>query len=302
MTVTVAICTWNRAALLQPTLETLTRLTVPANVDWEVIVVNNRCTDHTDEVIAAFTSRLPLRRVVQPVQGHSHARNMAIEEARGEYIAWIDDDVLVDGEWLAQMCLAFERHRDSVFFAGPVRPWFETPPPDWIRALQDELSGVLVCVDHGPQERMLNPKESIFGANMAVRRDIAASFAFNVALGRRGESLVGGDDTDFRKRLAEAGHEVRWVPTARVDHFVPASRMTKAYVRRWFLDAGRTFVRRSGPPTGRRLFGVPVWVLRRYLTESLTRLWWTAFSRPRWFRAFRESLILEGVIRESRST
>ena len=297
--VTVAICTWNRADLLRSTLDGLTRLVIPDAVEWEVLVVNNRCTDHTDKVIEGFSAKIPVRRLYEPAQGHSRARNMAIQQARGKYVLWIDDDVLVHPDWLAGMLAAFRAHPDSVLLAGPVRPWFEIPPPDWVRSLQTELSGVLVCVDHGPELRQLRPDESIFGANMAVRTDVARTFLFNVHLGREAESLVGGDDTDFRKRLAEVGHATLWVPTAPVDHFVPAARLTKTYVRRWYRDAGRTYVRRYGIERSWRLAGVPGWVLRRYVTKNLGRFYWAAFSSARWFRAFRESLILEGIIRET---
>ena len=55
---TVAICTWNRCHLLQQTLEEMTKMTVPTGVDWELVVVNNNCSDATDEVIASFARRL----------------------------------------------------------------------------------------------------------------------------------------------------------------------------------------------------------------------------------------------------
>src|SRR4051812_25844630 len=103
---TVAICTWNRSALLAQALEQMTRLQVPAGVTWEVIVVNNNSSDVTDTVIASFEGRLPIRRVFEPAQGKSHALNRAVAESRGDYILWTDDDALVDEGWLAAYVLA----------------------------------------------------------------------------------------------------------------------------------------------------------------------------------------------------
>jgi glycosyltransferase involved in cell wall biosynthesis len=98
MVITVAICTWNRAALLDQTLAEMRNLRVPKGVDWELLVVNNNCIDDTDEVIAKHADKLPLRGLVEPKPGHSNARNRAMREARGEDVVWTDDDVRVSSE------------------------------------------------------------------------------------------------------------------------------------------------------------------------------------------------------------
>lgn len=92
----VAICTWNRAALLRQTLENMTKLLIPPGVEWELLVVNNNCSDATDEVIDSFSARLPIRRVFEAKPGLSNARNAAVRQARGEYVLWTDDDICVE--------------------------------------------------------------------------------------------------------------------------------------------------------------------------------------------------------------
>src|SRR4051812_37235025 len=101
MLITVAVCTWNRAGLLDRTLSRMCQLRVPEGVEWELLVVNNNCTDETDAVLARYQGRLPLRRLSEPSQGHSHARNRAVRAARGELLIWTDDDVLVEPDWIA---------------------------------------------------------------------------------------------------------------------------------------------------------------------------------------------------------
>src|SRR5437899_2703201 len=100
MRVTVVICTWNRARLLDRTLTAMRRLRIPEATQWELLVVNNNCTDDTDEVIEKHLTHLPIRRLVEPEQGHSNARNRALTVATGDLILWTDDDVEVDPEWL----------------------------------------------------------------------------------------------------------------------------------------------------------------------------------------------------------
>ena len=74
MKVTVAICTWNRASLLDQTLTQMHQLRVPSNVEWELLIVNNNCTDDTDAVIARHHGVLPLRRLFESKPGLSNVR------------------------------------------------------------------------------------------------------------------------------------------------------------------------------------------------------------------------------------
>src|SRR5262245_53707365 len=86
MILTVAIWTWNRARLLDQTLARMRDLRVPAGGTWELLVVNNNCTDDTDAVIAKHASALPLVRLFEPKQGLSNARNCAVDHARGDLL------------------------------------------------------------------------------------------------------------------------------------------------------------------------------------------------------------------------
>ncbi len=71
---------------------------------WELLVVNNNCTDDTDGVIESFASTLPIRRLLRGAKpGQSNARNLAIREATGSYLVWTDDDTLVAPNWLESM-------------------------------------------------------------------------------------------------------------------------------------------------------------------------------------------------------
>ena len=90
MRITVAICTWNRAELLRQTLEGIQSLRVPRGLDWELLIVNNNCTDHTDAIIKTFGDRLPIRGLVEPEPGQSNARNAAARHATSDYIIWTD--------------------------------------------------------------------------------------------------------------------------------------------------------------------------------------------------------------------
>jgi len=298
--VSVAICTWNRAKLLDETLLTMRALDVPPNVEWEVIVVDNNSADETSRVLDRHASHLPLVALFEPQAGKSYAANLAASRADGDLLIWTDDDVRVAAGWLSAYVDAARRSPEAAFFAGPIDPWFETPPPPWIDRHLSSLTGVYVIVDHGPDYRRLAHDEAVFGANMAFRTDVARAFPLNERLGRIRGSLIGGDDTELIKRVHDAGFHGVWVPAARVQHFVPTERLTKHYVKRWFTDAGRNFVRQGGLLAPHRTVrGVPTWVARELVQSEARRCFALMADRPRWFAHFRRSMMLRGVIREA---
>ena len=95
MSLSICICTFNRAQSLALTLESLASARAWFKEDDEVIVVNNNSSDHTNEVVGSFRDRLPVRVVHEPTQGLSMARNRALAEAGGDSLIFFDDDVTV---------------------------------------------------------------------------------------------------------------------------------------------------------------------------------------------------------------
>lgn len=303
MYVTVAICTWNRAPLLDQTLATLRELRLPPGVRWELLVVNNNCTDDTDAVIARHASHLPLRRLFEPKQGHSNARNCALDAARGDLILWTDDDVLVEPDWLSAYVAAAERWPEAVFFGGWIEPWYEVPPPAWLkRAVRaNYFHGLLLIRDLGDVERPLTQGAEIFGANMAFRRAVFADRRFDPQLGRQGSVSLLGDETAFIDRLLQQGERGVWVPAAKVRHYVPAERMTLRYLDDYYRGVGRTRVRLDGCPAGRLLRGAPLWLHRSYWQTRFRGLWQRLLRRPLWAVTYARAACLRGMIHETRA-
>jgi len=237
--ITVAICTWNRADLLQQTLAQMCALDVPEDVRWELLVINNNCTDHTDEVIARHASELPIRRLFEPKPGHSNARNCGVANARGVYTIWTDDDVLVDPQWIRAYVDAFRRWPNGVLFGGPIEPWYESEPPSWISDGWKHVASVYAIRDLGDEPFRFTTKMP-YGANIVFRSDIQSDRGFDPALGRTPGKLLSGDETSIARSLMQEGAEGWWVPEARVRHFVPNERLTFEYLNNWFYAMGQT--------------------------------------------------------------
>src|SRR5215467_6100810 len=123
--VTVAICTFNRCAALDRTLRSFESLEVPQDIEWELLVVDNKSTDDTPGVVSRYAQKLPVRYFFEGTPGKSRAANLAVRQASGELMLWTDDDVIVDGRWLLEYVKAARACPDASFFGGTVEPLFE---------------------------------------------------------------------------------------------------------------------------------------------------------------------------------
>src|ERR1700677_4197251 len=105
MDVTVIICSYNRCRSLAKTLESVAASTFTDGRKWEVLVIDNNSKDQTREVAEDFCRRYPdhFRYLFEPRQGKSNALNLGISEARGEVLAFTDDDVTVEPSWLQKL-------------------------------------------------------------------------------------------------------------------------------------------------------------------------------------------------------
>ena len=268
MFVTIAICTFNRAESLRRTLNSLTVMQVPT-IDLEVIVVNNNCSDHTDATIEAFSKRLPIRREFEKEPGLSNARNRAVDAAKGDYIVWTDDDVIVKPGWLAGYGEAFRRHPEAAVFGGPITPRYQTPVVSWVKEGEPVLGGPYAIRNFGDDPLPLSIADGRlpYGANFAVRTSEQRMFRYDPNLGPGPNTRRGGDEVDLIERMLRTGVFGYWVPTAQVEHYIGHDRQTIQYLVRHFADRGEAEALLQRNHNELRWFGVPRWMLRRLVEE-----------------------------------
>lgn len=229
MFISVTIQTYNNAEMLSATLESLCTLRCPEGAGYEVLVVDNNSSDHTQQVIKTYAKLLEprLRSVFERRQGLSYARNRALCEARGEIVCFLDDDVKVENGWLEAVYIAFKENPVSVV-GGRSYLIFQKPRPCWLSPTAESLLSRLDLGD----KRLVDTKEDMVGLNLAVLRKTALDIGgFNNRLGRNGNLLISGEEHEFLTRVREAGGIIAYEPKAVVGHIVPKERLTKS----WFL-------------------------------------------------------------------
>jgi GT2 family glycosyltransferase len=221
---TAAVCTHGRPEKLARCLSSLVTLAsspAAARVRLEILVVDNAPTDARSREIVA---RAPnVRYVVAPVLGLDFARNCALREARGDFVAFFDDDVTVDPGWLDGFVEALAAHPDAAAVTGPVLP-FELATRAQI--LFEEYGGF----GHRFRKRRhdaestddplfpCSPGQIGAGCNMAVRRATVQELGGFDEMLDTGAPLPGGGDLDVFYRLLRAGHPIVTEPQCLVFH------------------------------------------------------------------------------------
>jgi glycosyltransferase involved in cell wall biosynthesis len=249
--VDIAICTWNRDALLAQMLDSVIKLLLPQSISLTVLIVDNNSSDHTASVIESFTATMGTRASVvslqESKQGHTFSRNNAIDASTGDLTLWTDDDVVLAPDWVVRYVAAAESDANAVFWGSVIEPTFSGARPAWIEQNWDHLKGCFAHRDLGDQPIDFHPTRLPYGANFAIRTDIQKEFRYATELGRRGNIVLGEDELDLFRRLLAAGHSGKWVPGAVVEHVIPNERATEKYVYDYFVGQGHALVANGEP-------------------------------------------------------
>jgi len=275
--VSVVVCTYNRASWLAETLASLRAQEVPAGISWEVLVADNGSTDDTADAVRRLRSRWPaLHYLFEPTPGKSFALNTALQTARGRFVAFTDDDVLVDPHWLSEVQEALES-TGAALIGGRVLPLWQTPRPPWF--LEREFRGMVGHWDHGPKPFQITDVAGVpAGANMAARTDILRAYGgFHTGLGAG--RVHRGADSEMGARLLSAGELLMYVPGALVYHRVHPNLLSKPYVRRWFYRRGiaHSIMEKASEGNVPKILRVPRWRYR-VLLQTMAR-WAGAAAR-----------------------
>lgn len=263
--ITIAVCTHNRVRSLKRTLDCLIRL--PATADYEVLVVDNASTDGSRTLVSAMSSQWPqLRYVYEGKLGLSNALNRAVEAARGEVIAFVDDDETVAANWLDAVRDAFSDRNVGVIF-GRLR--VKTKGPESTRR---QLRSLFPPRDYGEnpiQVTEANRARFMFGTGISAywRSTLLEMGPFRTDLGRKGGQLLGGEDTDMFGRLLKAGKTIVYWPDAVYYHHIDEHRTSLGASLKRSFYFGVNEARLDGTVSVKRLFGIPLFCVRRIMGE-----------------------------------
>jgi len=231
---TVAIPVYNGAQRLPKVLEGLRQQKVDKSLHWEIIVSDNNSVDSTATVVrkyqANWSSTFKLRYCFAAQQGAAFARQRAVELARGELVAFLDDDNVPALDWVNQVYSFASRYPDAGAFGSMILGEYESPPPSGF----EPLYCFLAIVDRGNVPHCYLPKSKILppGAGLAVRREAwLNNVPKNLFLNHKGKSFgLASEDLEALFYIQKAGWDVWYNPKMIVYHQIPQERLTEEYL------------------------------------------------------------------------
>jgi len=237
--ISICICTYKRVGYLQHLLNQLSTLDTGGLFTYSIVIVDNDCLRSAQPVVAAFAedSLLYVEYLVEPRQGISLARNMALRHGRGDFIAFIDDDEFPTTPWLKHLFMeCTERRVDGVL--GPVKPRYEFPPPKWVVAggfyeRQNYPTGVVIDGAKGRTGNVLFRRAIIQNETEPFRPEFRT-----------------GEDQEFFRSMISKGYVFTWCNEAVAYEWVPPSRWKRRFLLKRALLRGAMSA--AQPTTGAR--------------------------------------------------
>lgn len=300
----VIVATYNRARLLKETLLDLSKQETCGRFEFEVIVVDNNSSDETKTTVESFTSDFNgnLKYFFESQQGKPHALNRGIKECRGKIIAFTDDDVRIDKNWLSNIAECFAAFNcDGV--GGRVLPVYPQETPQWIKENAVKMAGVVVIYDCGEDVRRCDQSmERFIGANFAFKKEVfeeCGLFRTNLDLG---ETAI-GEDAELINRLVKRKKILYYCGKALVWHPVDLKRFHMRHIARWHIALGRCAALNESQEQGKKLtcfWGVPNYLFKAVAHDFLF-LVLNLFNRLMFWQYFRSFFRAIGMIAEYRT-
>ena len=233
MDVTVAIPTYNGALRLPQVLQQLQRQVEIEGIAWEILIIDNNSSDHTQNVIAHYQKTMPdVRYCREPTQGIAFARDRAFREAQGEQVAFLDDDTVPDPDWVSAIAEFGRTHPQAGAYGSRIHAEYAvTPPPNFGR-----ICCFFAIVDLGSMPRLYS-KNSRFlppGAGVVVRRSVWQQYIPSASeMTLTGRTTSGGlpdEDLEMLSYIRFSPWEIWHNPAMKLTHKIPAARLEKKYL------------------------------------------------------------------------
>ena len=232
--ISVIICTYNRASLLEEALQSLAKQTADRSL-YEVIVVNNNSTDNTQEIAGRFArGSANIRVVFESQQGLSHARNRGYKEAKAEWVAYLDDDARVFDNYVQRINYVIDSYNFDCF-GGIYLPWYKYGKPKW-------LPEDLVKKKQNLENIGILRNGYIPGSVIVIKKSILEHVGgFSPALGMNGSKIGYGEDGFLVRKIRKEGFVIGFDPCLQVEHLVNIYKLTPWWYVKWEYAKGRDF-------------------------------------------------------------
>lgn len=231
MKISAIVCTYNRELFICETIDSLL-VSLTGVKDFEIVIIDNNSSDHTPELLLKYKDHSYIKYIKEETQGLSHARNRGITEATGDILVFLDDDIEIKPDYFVTLEKTFS-DPDISIAGGKVLP-FNVGIPLWLPERYYYLVSIFDIGDKVQTTRYL------MGANFVIRKNLANEVGyFDVALGRKGNNLMAGEENEYMDRITSLGYKIYYVPDLVVYHKIN-DKLNTEYIFNYAYQNGRS--------------------------------------------------------------
>jgi glycosyltransferase involved in cell wall biosynthesis len=243
--ISIIICCYNSALLLEPTLYHIAQLNLDENLGYEIILVDNGSTDNTQKTAEEIWSKIGSKEIdmvfeYELTPGLTAAREKGLNAARYDYLVFCDDDNWLNENYLKNVNELFDQNQNAAILGGAGIPVFEHEDlkPLWFDSFHHSFAV-------GFQNNIQCSATNVYGAGMAVRKSVLKELVSDSTmflLGRRQNQLTAGEDSEICYKVILAGYQIIFSPNLTFQHFLPAQRLTWEHVKKLHIGFAQSHV------------------------------------------------------------
>lgn len=244
MVLSITICTYNRIEYLKKCLKSILDQTQGSEI-IEINIIDNNSTDTTKDYVTELQKQFPeVNYFVEKRQGISFARNLSFEVCKGMFLAFVDDDAVINKNWLEALLNELKNQNEDIIYGGPIYPNFESVPEDWI----DKDYFIRKFKDTDGFLGTIKSKEGFSGGNMCIAKNLfLKSEKFNTEIGMTGGNLGLGEEPDFFYKLIMKNKDVKLynISEMSITHSEASYKLEKEYLRDRIILNANQFTKRT---------------------------------------------------------
>ncbi|MBD2500871.1 hormogonium polysaccharide biosynthesis glycosyltransferase HpsE [Anabaena azotica] len=239
---TIVIPTYNGAKRLPELLDRLRNQVNTENISWEIIVVDNKSTDNTAQIVQQYQENwqcaYPLKYCFESKQGAAYARKTGVEVASGELIGFLDDDNYPIPTWVAAAYAFAQKYPQAGAYGSQIHPDWEVEPPENFH----RISPFLAITERGNKPLFYAPTKKLLppSAGLVVRREAWLKSVPDqpILTGRVTGNMLTGEDLEMLCHIQKSGWEVWYNPEMEIYHKIPGARLKREYLIPFFRGIG----------------------------------------------------------------
>ena len=228
MVLSIIICTYNRVKFLEKCINSILNQ-INDYPEIEVVIIDNNSQDNTRKFIESL-NRENIKYYLEINQGLSHARNKGIQVSKGKFLAFVDDDAVIDKNWVISLMEQIKKKQYNHIYGGPIYPNFEIECPKWI----DQNYFIRKFKKTDGFLDSITAQDGFSGGNMCIPKEIFNNIGyFNTNLGMQGKKMGLGEESELFYRIYSKLSEVKLynINEMSITHFEGKFKLEKTYLK-----------------------------------------------------------------------